>query len=162
MSDVQRGARVHSDARQSGDESPQSMRFARSCASGDAVDKRPLLKTEGCKSRLKAVVVYLILRPVKQHMDSPNPPPEGCCAGLVVCPLSRVRAGSVVCIRQLTTSPEMTDRLREMGFCEQQRIKLLARNSSLICQVCNARLGISEQLAEAILVETVAASVAAA
>jgi hypothetical protein len=40
-----------------------------------------------------------------------------------------------------------------MGFCEQQRIKLLSRHSNIICQVCNARLGISKQLAETILVE---------
>lgn len=40
-----------------------------------------------------------------------------------------------------------------MGFCEEQRIKLLSRHSNLICLVCNARLGISERLAENILVE---------
>ena len=85
---------------------------------------------------------------------------EGQCAGPKVCPLSRVRAGQVVCIKQLATGPELTDRLRELGFCEEQKIKLLARDSSFICQVCNARLGISEKLAEAILVEPVAAPLA--
>jgi Fe2+ transport system protein FeoA len=59
----------------------------------------------------------------------------------------------VVCIRQLSGAPDMRERLREMGFCEQQRIKLLSRHSNLICQVCNARLGISRRLAETILVE---------
>lgn len=49
----------------------------------------------------------------------------------------------------------MAGRLREMGFCEEQRIKLLARHASIICQVCNSRLGISEQLAKSILVETI-------
>ncbi len=44
-------------------------------------------------------------------------------------------------------------RLREMGFCEEQQIKLLSRDGNLICQVCNARLGISAELADAILVE---------
>jgi hypothetical protein len=38
-----------------------------------------------------------------------------------------------------------------MGFCEEQQIKLLSREGNLICLVCNARLGISAQLAEAIL-----------
>ena len=47
----------------------------------------------------------------------------------------------------------MTHRLREMGFCEEQKIKLLSRHTDLICQVCNARLGISSRLAEKILVE---------
>jgi Fe2+ transport system protein FeoA len=61
----------------------------------------------------------------------------------------------VVCIRHLTTAPEVTDRLRELGFCEEQRIKLLTRRSNFICQVCNARLAISEKLADSIMVEAV-------
>ena len=80
---------------------------------------------------------------------------EGQCAGPRICPLSQVPAGEVVCIKELATSPDMVDRLREMGFCEEQRIKLVSRHSNFICQVCNARLGISEQLAESILVEPV-------
>ena len=82
---------------------------------------------------------------------------NGECAGSTVCPLSRVKAGTVVCIKQLDAAPEVRDRLREMGFGEKQIVKLLSRQSSLICQVCNARLGISEELAETILVEPVAA-----
>jgi ferrous iron transport protein A len=87
---------------------------------------------------------------------------EGECAGAEVCPLSRVQAGSVVCIKRLSTTPELRDRLRELGFCEQQQIKLLTRDSSFICQVCNARLGISEALADSIFVETVPAATLAA
>ena len=60
-----------------------------------------------------------------------------------------------VCIKQLSASPETAGRLRELGFCEQQRIKLLSHHHNLICLVCNSRLGISEQLAENILVEPV-------
>ena len=86
---------------------------------------------------------------------------EGQCAGPLVCPLSRVKAGTVVCIKALAASPELRVRLREMGFCEQQRIKLLSRHSNIICQVCNARLGISERLAETILVEPLPARKAA-
>jgi Fe2+ transport system protein FeoA len=81
---------------------------------------------------------------------------EGQCAGLGLCPLSRVQAGAVVCIKKLTTAPEVTDRLRELGFVEEQQIKLLARDSNFICQVCNARLGISEELADSIFVEELA------
>jgi len=80
---------------------------------------------------------------------------NGECAGSTVCPLSRVKAGTVVCIKQLDAAPEVRDRLREMGFGEKQIVKLLSKQSSLICQVCNARLGISEELAETILVEPV-------
>ncbi len=56
-------------------------------------------------------------------------------------------------IKQLATPPEVTHRLGEMGFCEEQKIKLLSRHTNIICQVCNARLGISSRLAEKILVE---------
>jgi Fe2+ transport system protein FeoA len=83
---------------------------------------------------------------------------EGQCAGSGVCPLSRVEAGTVVCIKQLSAAPDVTARLRELGICEEQQIKLLARNPNLICQVCNARLGISEELADSILVEAVASA----
>ena len=82
---------------------------------------------------------------------------EGTCAGSALCPLSRVQAGSVVCVKELSASPEVTHRLRELGFCKDQQIKLLARESNYICQVCNARLAISEELASSILVEAVAA-----
>jgi len=78
---------------------------------------------------------------------------EGQCAQPGICPLSRVRAGTVVCIKQLSASVEVMDRLREMGFCEEQQIKLISQGGNLICQVCNARLGISAKLADAILVE---------
>ncbi len=80
---------------------------------------------------------------------------EGKCAQPAVCPLSRVRAGTVVCIKELATPLELRSRLREMGFCEEQKIKLLSREGNLICQVCNARLGISAELADGILVEPV-------
>jgi ferrous iron transport protein A len=72
-----------------------------------------------------------------------------------LCPLSEVQPGVSVRIKQLSASPEMTKRLRELGFCEEQRIKLLSRNSNLICQVCNARLGLSSQLADLIWVERI-------
>ncbi len=47
----------------------------------------------------------------------------------------------------------MARRLRELGFCEEQRIKLLSQQTNLICLVCNVRLGISAELAESIWVE---------
>ena len=104
-----------------------------------------------CVSKL----INLFLALVKQEVTPQCKILEGCCAGPEVCPLTKIQAGTVVSIKQLSVSPELGNRLREMGFCEEQRIKLLARNSSFICQVCNARLGISEKLAEAILVQAV-------
>ncbi len=105
---------------------------------------------------------YPILGAVKQKAPLAVEILEGHCAGPEVCPLSRVKAGAVVCIKQLSTAPEVTDRLRELGFCEEQRIKLLTRRSNYICQVCNARLAISERLADSIIVEPVPAAVAEA
>jgi len=72
-----------------------------------------------------------------------------------VCPLSRVKAGVAVRIKQLCAGPEVQERLRDLGFCEDQIIRLLTGQSNFICQVCNARLAISEQLAQLILVEPV-------
>jgi Fe2+ transport system protein FeoA len=87
---------------------------------------------------------------------------DGHCAGPSVCPLSCVKAGQLVCIRELATTPEIQARLREMGLGEQQHVKLVSHKSNIICQVCNARLGISKKLAESILVEYVHAQPEAA
>ena len=78
---------------------------------------------------------------------------EGCPTPFV-CPLSKVRVGAACRIRQLSASPEIAHRLREMGFCEEQWIRLLSQHGNVICEVCNARLGISAELAETIWVET--------
>jgi Fe2+ transport system protein FeoA len=80
---------------------------------------------------------------------------DGDCAEPGVCPLSRIAAGTEVCIKQLAASPELRARLRELGMGEQRRIKLLSRQSNFICQVCNARFGLSEEVAESIWVEPV-------
>ena len=87
-----------------------------------------------------------LTQPQSVNGDDPCPQP-------FLCPLSNVNTGVAVRIKQLSAPPEVTHRLREMGFCEEQKIKLLSRHSNLICQVCNARLGISTRLAEKILVE---------
>jgi Fe2+ transport system protein FeoA len=67
--------------------------------------------------------------------------------------LSRVRAGVAVRIKQLCAAPELQNRLREIGLGEDQIIRLLTSQTNFICQVCNARLAISQQLARLILVE---------
>ena len=87
---------------------------------------------------------------------------EGGCSQPFVCPLTRVIAGAVVRIKRLSVPPEMCHRLRELGFCEEQQIKLLSSQSNLICLVCNARLAISPQIGDQILVEPVASSEPAA
>lgn len=64
-------------------------------------------------------------------------------------------------IKQLCAGPEMQNRLRELGFCDHI-IKLLTSQANFICQVCDARLAISEQLAKLIMVEPVRPSLARA
>jgi ferrous iron transport protein A len=71
-----------------------------------------------------------------------------------LCPLNQVKAGTQVRIKQHCASAEVTLRLREMGFGEEQQVKLVSRHASVICQVCNARVALSSRLAETILVET--------
>jgi Fe2+ transport system protein FeoA len=77
------------------------------------------------------------------------------CSNPSTCPLSLVRAGMLVRIKELTAPPEVSKRLREIGFVEHQVIRLLASQSNLICQVCNARLALSSKLAQMIMVEPV-------
>jgi Fe2+ transport system protein FeoA len=72
-----------------------------------------------------------------------------------LCPLTRVRAGVAVRIRKLCATPALQERLRELGLGEDQVVKLLTSHTNLICQVCNTRLAISEQLAQMIMVEPV-------
>ena len=80
---------------------------------------------------------------------------NGCPGEPYLCPLSRVVAGTAVRIKQLSTPPEVSHRLRELGLGEEQQIKLVSCHTNIICQVCNARLGISAQLADRIIVEPV-------
>ena len=92
------------------------------------------------------------------QLDDPDSPGgEIRCPTPSTCPLSRVRAGMLVRIKQLCAPPAVTQRLREIGLGEEQVIRLLVRQSSLICQVCNSRLALSSQLAQMILVEPIPA-----
>lgn len=75
-----------------------------------------------------------------------------------VCPLSRVLAGTAVRIKRLSAPPELCQRLRELGFCEDQPIRLLHRGCNLVCLVCDARLAISPELGDNILVEPLTAT----
>src|SRR5262245_49647342 len=90
---------------------------------------------------------------VMETLLSPACLQPGQCERNSICPLSCVKAGTTVRIKQLVASPETAQQLREIGFCEEQIIKLLTAQANVICRVCNARLGIGSQLAEAILVE---------
>jgi Fe2+ transport system protein FeoA len=89
-------------------------------------------------------------------MNNVSAPQNDASAGRCdVCPLSRVQCGVAVRIKQLCASPEVQNRLREIGLGEDQIVKLITSRNNFICQVCNSRLAISEQLAHLILVEPV-------
>ena len=77
-----------------------------------------------------------------------------------LCPLNRIKAGVAVRIKKLCASPQVSTRLRELGFCEEQVIRLLTAHSNIICMVCDARLALSTQIAETIMVEPVYARAA--
>jgi Fe2+ transport system protein FeoA len=69
------------------------------------------------------------------------------------CPLNEIRVGTSVRIKELRASNDLIQRLREIGFCEEQIIKPIISQTNIICQVCNARLAISMQVAQMIVVE---------
>jgi len=73
--------------------------------------------------------------------------------GCELCPLSRMQTGVAVRVRQLLAAPAIQSRLRELGFCEDQVIRLITNRTGFICQVCNTRLALSEQMASLIMVE---------
>lgn len=85
--------------------------------------------------------------------DSQSPCAADACQQAELCPLASVKAGTAVRIKQLSTTPEVSHRLREMGFGEEQQVRVVSKHVNVICQVCHARLGLSQQLAESILVE---------
>jgi Fe2+ transport system protein FeoA len=77
------------------------------------------------------------------------------CEAQSLCSLTKIQAGTTVRIRRLSVSDELCQRLREIGFFEQQVLQCLAQRGGVICQIDNCRMGIGAKLAEGILVETV-------
>jgi ferrous iron transport protein A len=45
--------------------------------------------------------------------------------------------------------------LREIGFCEEMRVRKVSNGRNLICAVCGTRLALSHELAEQVLVTAV-------
>lgn len=75
------------------------------------------------------------------------------CRNRKTCPLSQVQAGTSVRIKRLLAEPAQCQRLREMGFCEEQQIRLLLRSHNVVCRVCDVRFGLCAKLADCIWVE---------
>lgn len=116
------------------------------------VQKKARGKQAACRTRSK------VLRECPRLMKSPDLLNVGGRSGQQretgsICPLTEIQAGTAVRIRELAASVETSQRLREIGFCEQQVIHLLAHHGNVICQVRNCRMGIGATLARSILVE---------
>lgn len=68
-------------------------------------------------------------------------------------PLTQAPVGQRMKIRHIRTHPEVCTRLMEMGFCENAIIRCVTRgHASLICEVCNTRIGLNHTLAGDIVV----------
>jgi ferrous iron transport protein A len=67
--------------------------------------------------------------------------------------LSDAPVGKRLFVRQLSSSPDVCVRLRELGFCEHAVVRCVSRNDiCLICEVCNTRIGLNTSLADDIFV----------
>jgi ferrous iron transport protein A len=47
------------------------------------------------------------------------------------------------------------ERLRDLGFCEEILLRKISNGRNLICHVCGAKMAISRELAEQVLVSPV-------
>ena len=70
-------------------------------------------------------------------------------------PLPSVARGQKVRVFRLSGETVACQRLREMGFCERAEVKVLTTSGGVICQVCGSKVGLSKEVANAILVEAV-------
>lgn len=67
--------------------------------------------------------------------------------------LSEVQVGRFVRIHVLQSEPETCRRLREIGFRENAIVRLVVNSDgNLICQVCDARIGLNHGIAKDIIV----------
>jgi len=70
--------------------------------------------------------------------------------------LSDVPVGKQVRITQVSSHPEISHRLRELGLCEDAMIRCMAKShGNLVCQVFESRIGITLLIAAGITVAAV-------
>jgi ferrous iron transport protein A len=67
--------------------------------------------------------------------------------------LNQVKVGCDVQIRFL--SGPGCDRLRELGFCEELKLRKLTDGRNMICSICGTRMAISQELAKQVMVSPV-------
>jgi ferrous iron transport protein A len=69
--------------------------------------------------------------------------------------LTELPAGMPGRVAALSGQADLCQRLREMGFCESALIQRIAGKHMLICQLCGARVALSNRAARNILVEPI-------
>lgn len=67
--------------------------------------------------------------------------------------LNQARVNCDVRISSLTGPA--CERLRDLGFCEQMQLRKISNGRNLLCTVCGAKMAISRELAEQVLVSPV-------
>ncbi len=67
--------------------------------------------------------------------------------------LTSIPTGCYARIHRLDSEEQVSHRLRELGFCENAIVRLVINGEgSLICEVCNTRIGLNQSVAESIIV----------
>jgi ferrous iron transport protein A len=69
--------------------------------------------------------------------------------------LSELPTGASGRVFDLEGEPAVCSRLREIGFCESAVIQRIGGEKTLLCQVCNTRIALSDRAAKHILVELI-------
>lgn len=64
--------------------------------------------------------------------------------------LSQAAVGREFQVKQL--SGPGCRQLREIGFCEEMRVRKVSNGRNLICAICGTRLALSRELAEQVIV----------
>jgi len=67
--------------------------------------------------------------------------------------LNQVKVGCDVKIRVI--SGPGCDRLRDLGFCEEVKLRKLTSGRNMICSICGTRMAISKELAEQVIVSPI-------
>lgn len=67
--------------------------------------------------------------------------------------LIEVPIGHRARVKGIQTRPEVSSRLRELGFCENAVVRCITKaNGAIICEVSNSRIGLNNSLARSIIV----------
>ncbi len=69
--------------------------------------------------------------------------------------LTELPVGASGRVYELNGESTVCARLREMGFCESAIIARVSGEKTLLCQLCNTRIALSDRAAQHIMVELI-------